>query len=409
MDDTPASLAREIEGLYRVGKTEDAFALALEAAGRFPRSSLALTNLGYFYILRGEPALALQTYEAAVRANPQNAEARRGVAVAKTQCGVATQGDSTTVVPHRGGGTPVRVLVPITLGSGNVVTERLFDDRWFEVTKVAVELHPPDAPLPAHDVVFNAVGEADSSAEALKRARALLAQTQRRVLNDPARIAQTGRIAQAERLKGLPDVVLPRIELHSREHVRELSLPVLLRAPGYHAGEYFVRVERDDEIDAALAELPGDRLFAIEPIDTRDTTGAYVKYRMMLIDGKLYPLHLAISQHWKVHYFSAQMAANPAHREREAAFLREPAAALGERAWTALHAVGRALDLEYAGIDFALDAHGNVVIFESNATMAVRYPTQDSIWDYRRGAVDAVLNAVREMLLRYSSIATSEP
>jgi hypothetical protein len=36
--------------------------------------------------------------------------------------------------------------------------------------------------------------------------------------------------------------------------------------------------------------------------------------------------------------------------------------------------------------------------------MAVRYPPQEPIWDYRRPAVDAVLGAVREMLVRYSSI-----
>ncbi|HUA09988.1 MAG TPA: hypothetical protein VMA98_12050 [Candidatus Acidoferrales bacterium] len=409
MDDTPESLAREIQGLQRSGKPDAAFALALEAAERFPGSSLALTNLGYFYVLRGEPALALHAYEAAVRANPQNAEARRGLAVAKTQCGIAAQGDSTTVVPYRGSGEPVRVLVPITLGSGNVVTERLFDDRSFEVTKLAVELHPLDAPLPQHDVVFNAVGEADSSGEALERTRALLAHTRRRVLNTPEQIARTGRIAQASRLSGIPGVTLARIELCTRESVRELAPPVLLRAPGYHAGEHFVRVDRRDEIEAALAALPGDHFFAIEPIETRDQSGAYAKYRVMLVDGALYPLHLAISQQWKVHYFSAQMAANPAYREREAAFLRDPKAALGDRAWSALQSVAARLELAYAGIDFALDARGDVVVFESNATMAVRYPPVDSIWDYRRAAVDAVLSAVREMLLRYSSIATSEP
>ncbi|MGA8841879.1 MAG: tetratricopeptide repeat protein, partial [Candidatus Aquilonibacter sp.] len=85
--DTPETLAREVERLHRAGKSHDAFELALESAQRFPRSSLALTNLGYFHILRGEPAEALHVYEAALRANPQNAEARRGLAVAKTQCG----------------------------------------------------------------------------------------------------------------------------------------------------------------------------------------------------------------------------------------------------------------------------------------------------------------------------------
>jgi D-alanine-D-alanine ligase-like ATP-grasp enzyme len=82
---------------------------------------------------------------------------------------------------------------------------------------------------------------------------------------------------------------------------------------------------------------------------------------------------------------------------------------LGERAWNALSRVIEREQLHYAGIDFTLDADGRVVVFETNATMAVRYPPDDPMWAYRRPAVDAVLDAMRAMLLRYSSIATLPP
>ena len=378
--------------------------LALEAATRFPQSSLALTNLGYFYILRGEPALALEAYEAAVLANPANAEARRGLAVAKSQCGLAAQGDSIAIVPYRGDGEAVRVLVPITLGSGNVVTDRLFDEHVFEVTKLAVELHPLEAALPEHDVVFNAIGDADSSRDALAKARLLLARTNKWVLNTPDYVAITGRVAQSMRLRGLDDVVMPTIALLSRQEARTIATPVLLRALGFHAGEYFVRVDAADDLEAALAQLPGDEILAIEFLETRERDGTYAKYRVMLVDGQLYPLHLAISSDWKVHYFSAQMAADAAYREREVQFLADPRRALGERAWAALERVAQTLFLKYGGIDFAIDEQGRVVVFETNATMAVRYPPEEPLWEYRRPAVDAVLGAMREMLLRYSSI-----
>ncbi len=404
VDPTPEVLAREVERLYRDGRSDDAFALALEAAARFPQSSLALTNAGYFYILRGEPALAAGAYEAALRANAANAEARRGLAVAQTQCGRAAQGDSTTVVSYRGTARPVRVLVPITLGSGNVVTDNLFDDRVFEVTKLAVELHPLGAALPEHDVVFNAVGDADSSRDALAKARLLLSRTRRRILNAPDYVAITGRVAQSMRLCGLEDVVVPRIASLSRDEARAIATPVLLRAPGFHAGEHFLRVDEADGLDAALAQLPGDEILAIEVLDTREPDGTYAKYRVILVDGVLYPLHLAISPDWKVHYFSAHMAADAGYREREAQFLTDPRRALGERAWRALERIANTLFLKYAGIDFGIDAQGRVIVFECNATMAVRYPPEEARWTYRRPAVDAVLNAMREMLLRYSSI-----
>ncbi|HTU70183.1 MAG TPA: hypothetical protein VMF11_07655 [Candidatus Baltobacteraceae bacterium] len=404
METTPESIAREIERLHRTGKSEDAFALALECAASFPQSSLALTNAGYFYLLRGEPSLALEAYEAAIRANSTNAEARRGLAVAKTQCGIAAQGDSTTAVPYRGTGRPIEVLVPITLGSGNVVTERLFDERVFAVTKLAVELHPPDAPLPGHDVVFNAIGEADSSGAALAKARELLARSNKRVLNDPARVARTGRYEQTRRFAGLDDVIVPRLERVSRARVRDLPIPVLLRVPGYHAGEHFARIEGAGDLESALSRLPGDDFFAFEYLDVREPAGTFAKYRVMIVDSQLYPLHLAISNNWKVHYFSAAMAEVPTYRAREGAFLRDPRKTVGERAWAALERVASATELDYGGIDFALDAQGRVVLFESNATMAVRYPPEDPMWAYRRPAVDRVIAAISAMLRRYSSI-----
>ena len=401
---TAESLAREVERLHRSGRSDDAFTLAVECAQRFPRSALALTNAGYFYVLRGEGARAAEFYEAALRIVPDNQEARRGLAVAKTQLGVVTHGNSIARMPFRGEGRALEVLVIVTLGSGNVVTEGLFDDRAVCVTKLAVELHPPEAPLPAHDLIFNAVGDADSAPAALARVRELVARSDRAVLNAPQHVERTGRVEQAQRLASVEGVRSARIERFTRASARELRFPALVRAAGFHAGAHFVRVETAAALDAALATMPDERLLAIEPLDLREDDGTYVKYRVMIVDGALYPLHLAISRDWKVHYFSALMAEHAPYREREARFLDDPRTALGTSAWEALQRVAAATALDYAGIDFGLDDLGNVVVFETNATMAVRYPPDEPMWRYRRPAVDAILDAVTAMLRRYSSI-----
>ena len=119
----------------------------------------------------------------------------------------------------------------------------------------------------------------------------------------------------------------------------------------------------------------------------------------MMIDGRLYPLHLAISDHWKIHYFSADMAERREHRMEEARFLEEMETVLGEKAISALHALGSALALDYAGVDFGLNADGEVLLFEANATMVVEQPADDPRWDYRRAAVQRIHDAVRAMLL----------
>jgi hypothetical protein len=136
----------------------------------------------------------------------------------------------------------------------------------------------------------------------------------------------------------------------------------------------------------------------VEPLDARDDTGMYRKYRVMIVDGRLYPLHLAISRHWKVHYFTADMADRPEHREEDAAFLADMHV-IGNKAVAALSRIAAALGLDYGGIDFAVNADGEVLFFEANATMIVTPPVRDAKWDYRRPAVDAVLAAVQAMLV----------
>jgi hypothetical protein len=121
-------------------------------------------------------------------------------------------------------------------------------------------------------------------------------------------------------------------------------------------------------------ELAADELLVIQYLDARGPDGMARKYRVMFIDGQLYPLHLAVSSHWKVHYFSADMAENAAFRQEEERFLNDMPAVLGETGMRALQDVCTALGLEYAGIDFALSADGSILLFEANATMVVFPP-----------------------------------
>lgn len=147
----------------------------------------------------------------------------------------------------------------------------------------------------------------------------------------------------------------------------------------------------------ALATMPGDAVMAMDYLDARGPDGMARKYRVMCVDGKLLPLHLAVSHDWKVHYFTADMAQSAAHREEERRFLEDMPGVLGARAITALGEIFARVGLDYAGIDFALATDGSVMLFEANATMVVIPPSSDPMWDYRRGAVSEVVEAARRM------------
>ncbi|MHB8146057.1 MAG: tetratricopeptide repeat protein [Vulcanimicrobiaceae bacterium] len=404
--------------LYRSGRRGDALKLYAEAVDRHGDNPVAHANLAFMFLRGQEPEQAREHYETALRLDPSNTEAQRGLMAVLTQLGEAAAvtelheagaGPSMTVLPYRGARRPVSLLLLVSAGAGNVATERLIDDRVFETTKLVVEYYDPAQPLPKHHVVFNAIGDAESCAAALAAARGILAKSAAPLVNAPERIALTGRAANAERLGALAGVVTAHTSMLRCADLRGAagaallaerghSFPMLLRSPGFHTGRHFVRVENERDLAAAASDLPGEALLAIEFLDTRNADGLYRKYRVMTVGGALYPLHMAISPNWKVHYFSADMAENPAHRAEDAAFLRDMPAALGPRAVAALESVQDTLSLDYGGIDFSIDAFGNVVVFEANATMVLVPAQDDERWSYRRGPTDRVFAAVCAML-----------
>ena len=174
--------------------------------------------------------------------------------------------------------------------------------------------------------------------------------------------------------------------------------PLLLRTPGFHNGRHFIKVSGAAELPACLGTLPGEELIVLQFLDSRAADGKVRKYRVMIINGRLYPLHLAISSDWKIHYVTAEMSGNGAHRAEEAQFLEDMPGVLGPRAMAALDYMQRELALDYAGIDFGLSPQGDVLLFEANATMVVHLPEPEERWGYRRAAVERIHEAVRDML-----------
>ena len=307
--------------------------------------------------------------------------------------------------PYRGSGTPLRVLLLVSARGGDMVTHPFLDDRSVETTTFVVEGFRDGLALPPHDVIFNAIGDADRCPQALARARAVCAASSAAVVNDPDRVLAGGRAANALRLHGVTGVVAPRTERVARTALTAARLaaggttfPLLVPTPGHQAGAYFERVAEAHDLAPTLARVPGETLFLINFLDLRGADGCVRKYRVLFVDGRIYPAHLAIAHDWKVHYFSADMAERADYRAEEARFLNDIEGTLGAEVLAALARVGEVLDLDYAGIDFSLDADANVVVFEANATMAVYVPPSQECWAYRKPAYSAIVGAVKALL-----------
>jgi glutathione synthase/RimK-type ligase-like ATP-grasp enzyme len=304
----------------------------------------------------------------------------------------------------------VKLLLLVDARGGNMHTQQWVDERRYDVTAIYTEFFPAEAPLPPHDVVVNAIGDAERAAAALDGAEAVVAQSLAPVINPPERVRVTGRMENARRMAGLAGVIAPQTRLCARAELLadgDLHFPLLLRAPGFHTGQHFELVADRAALPAALAAMPGEAVLAIEYLDARGPDGMARKYRVLFIDGQAYPLHLAVSADWKVHYFTAAMAENAAYRAEERRFLEDMPGVLGARAMQALAGINATLGLDYAGVDFALAPDGSLLLFEANATMVILPPGPDPRWDYRRGPIGTAQKAAQTMLARRAARGTT--
>jgi hypothetical protein len=407
--------------LSAAGKKIEARRLLSLAVARHSGDPMSRVNLASLLIEEGEVEEARQHCEYALKVDPNCRQAHAGLLLVFTKLGrsdraswhrrAAFQGRCVIPVAYRGERPPITVLELIsTSRSVSRITSFLLDSV-FRKYLVVTDFYDSRTILPPHQLVINSIGDADLGSAALAGAQSLLAHTKAPVINPPAAVLATGRCDIARRLSAIPGVIAPKTVTLSRKLLaapdgrttltrRGFGFPLLLRTPGFHGGENFLRVETPSDLPTALEKLPGRDLTVIQYLNARALDGKTRKYRVMMIDGQLYPLHSAISSHWKVHYFTADMADSPDHRVEDADFLGNMPGVLGPCAMAALAEIQRTLGLDYAGIDFGLNEKREILLFEANATMTVIPPDADKRWDYRRAAVEQIYRAVWEMLMK---------
>ena len=400
--------------LFNAGYRSAARLTYQEALKHHPDDVPSLINFGNALLEAQELDAARQVYERAIACDANSAQAHQGLSHVLERMGLEEEADRhrqlgfmvmpVVVKAFRGEGLPVSLLLLSSAFRGNVPVEVPLDDNTFMTIKLFTDYYEPDLPLPPHDVIFNSIGDADLCRSSLEAAVRLLDENNATAINPPSAVLSTGRVAMAQRLRGIDGLIVPRVEEIAREDLGRIErFPVLLRPPGYHTGEFFELVRDRDELAQIAASLPGDALLAIELLDARGADGHYRKYRVLCIGGVLYPVHLARSTHWKVHYFSADQVRTPDAIAEEEAFLTDMRTAIGDRAMRAIEAAAQGIGLDYFGIDFGLDRDGNALLFEANATMRAVIPLEKEQAEARRRATIAANKALRDLVLRVAA------
>lgn len=272
---------------------------------------------------------------------------------------------------------------------------------------------PFPAALPDHDVLFIAVGESDQTLPLLKELESVTAFWPRPVLNQPERIARMSRDAAYALLKSTPGVAMPvtlRIDRPMLQSIGEGSVdissmledgafPVIVRPVDSHAGQGLDKLDDTLAIAAYLLTMPQEEFYISRFIDYRAPDGLFRKYRIVLIDGRPFLCHLAISQHWMIHYLNAGMAENAEKRAEEARCMASFDTDFAQRHAAALRAIHERTGLDYLGIDCGESPDGKLLIFEVDSNMIVHAIDPVDVFPYKQPQMQKVFAAFRALLI----------
>ncbi|SFK66259.1 ATP-grasp domain-containing protein [Shimia haliotis] len=312
-------------------------------------------------------------------------------------------------------GPQPRVLVfaeAIDMG-GNTPIEFLLMDSGFEV----ITLYPSDtmhpAELPHHEVAFCAArADRPTAQEFFATVRRLTLNSGKPVLNLPDTLIQPERDVLQTLFADTPGLRTARTARFSRtELVASLqtqsalhdavgAYPVIIRPLGSHAGIGLVKLSSSEDLDTYLAQRDETAFFVSEFINyASPQDGLFRKQRVVFVDGKSYPAHMAISDRWDLWYMNAGMDTSADKRAEEAAFM-DNFATFQSRHATALKVVNDAFDLHYLGIDCAEDRDGNLVVFEVDNALIVHNMEPAALYPYKGAHMRRLFDAFEAMLLR---------
>ncbi len=311
--------------------------------------------------------------------------------------------------------TSMRLLVMMRPGDfmANTPVELLL-----EHSAVSLQLLylPPDEDwpevVPDHDVMMVAVGESDDSQLLLERLTHYVADWPRPIINRPENIAKLSRDTAYSILQDIPGIEMPMSVRIGRMDLQAIAqgdrkifsflddggFPLIIRPMDSHAGKNLEKITTAAEITSYLARVPDQVFYIARYVDYKSSDQLFRKYRIVLIEGKPFICHLAVSEHWAVHYTYAGMEDDARKREEEMHCMEHFDTDFVVRHGAALQALADRIGLPYFGVDCAENQQGALLLFEVDHAMVVHSLDSEVLFPYKKPIIEKIFYAFQEML-----------
>lgn len=301
----------------------------------------------------------------------------------------------------------VRVLILVTVGDlmANTPIDFLLNDDDFSLTYLFLcpgEDMPRD--LPEHDVLITGIAYSSGAEPLLEAVAAAAEGWLRPIVNHPRAVLKTSRHGMADALRGAEGILAPAVALLDRAALSAsasrlpegLDYPVLVRPLDTHAGNDLQKVDRAENLTRYLDHATAERFYVTQFCDYRGPDGLFRKLRVVLIDGVPFLCHLAIRDHWMIHYLNAGMLEDAEKRMAEAAAMATFDAAFAQRHRAAFAEIHRRIGLDYLILDCAESSDGRLLIFEADTGMVVHDMDPVDLFPYKLPQMRRVFSAFQQ-------------
>ncbi|MEB0137884.1 MULTISPECIES: RimK family alpha-L-glutamate ligase [unclassified Undibacterium] len=312
-------------------------------------------------------------------------------------------------------GPGLRLLVIMGPGDlmANTPIEFLLEesDVSFDILYLTRDAAWPDI-VPEHDVMMVAMAESESNQALLAQLAQLTATWPRPVINLPQYIAKLTRDGVCATLADCAGIDMPRTVRAKRATLlslaaNELTLsqllpgddfPLIIRPLGSHAGTNLDKVDDRAQLAGYLSRVDAADFYLSRFVDYRSADGWFRKYRIALIEGRPFLCHMAVSKHWMIHYLNAGMNEDGNKREQEALCMAQFDEDFAVTHAAALKLIDQRMGLPYIGIDCAVSASGDLLIFEVDNAMVVHAMDPLDMYEYKQAVMKKLFRAFRAML-----------
>jgi glutathione synthase/RimK-type ligase-like ATP-grasp enzyme len=351
----------------------------IEKTEQNPNDANALMDLSMVLQLRGNKELALQFQKDAINLQPLYFP------------------PLTTKMPK------IRVLALMSLGDlmANSPIEFLLENSDVELIQFYItEPEHLDEPLPEHDLLFVAIAESEQNLPLLKQITPILKSWHCPVLNKPEYIAKMARDCACELLANVENIVMPTTQRLTAAEIKKttFSFPMIIRPVDSHAGHDLEKIETQQALENYLNEQNHAEFYIARFVDYRNADGFFRKYRVMLVEGKPFLAHLAISENWMIHYLNAGMLESAEKRAEEARAMANFSETFAKKHAAAFQEIYEKTKLDYIGIDCGETPEGDLLIFEIDSCMIVHALDSLELFPYKQTPMHELFAAFQQLL-----------